>query len=137
MGGCWEPGGCWCCCAISFSASAAFGAEVGGPLGPLAPGGPPGPWLGIVLDWLAYPHLSDSCRLFTAAPSKRGNAAAHRAIFASREAAGIRSDDLLDPHKGQCPEPTIYFELGCRHKPHNKDKEHHEHGKKQRASAAA
>ena len=80
---------------------------------------------GIVLDWLAYPHLSDSCRLFTAAPSKRGNAAAHKAIFASREAAGIKSDDLLDPHKGKCPEPTIWFEIGCRKKDKHKEKGHH------------
>lgn len=66
-----------------------------------------------VLDWLAYPHLADTCRLFTAAPSKRGNTPYHAAIVRSRLQAGFDADSLLDRRNGTCPEPTIYFELGC------------------------
>lgn len=67
----------------------------------------------IVLDWLAYPHLADACALFTASPAKRGNAPFHAAIVRRRAGVGIAPTELLDPHKGACPEPTIYFELGC------------------------
>ena len=67
----------------------------------------------IVLDWLAYPHLADACGLFTAAPAKRGNEPFHRTIYGLRGRAGIGADDLLDPHHGRCPEPTVWFELGC------------------------
>jgi len=68
---------------------------------------------GIVLDWLAYPHLADACRLFTASPAKRGNAPYHQEIMRARARAGFQPHNLLDPHNGSCPEPTIYFELGC------------------------
>ena len=67
----------------------------------------------MVLDWLVYPHLADACRLFTAAPSKRGNRKHHVEILRLRAAAGLGPEELLDPYRGACPEPTIFFELGC------------------------
>lgn len=74
---------------------------------------------GIVLDWLAYPHAADSCNLFTAAPSKHGNLAPNGMIWRLRAGAGLPEHLRLDPiaerasRHGTCPEPTIWFELGC------------------------
>lgn len=68
----------------------------------------------MVLDWLSYGFQSDSCNLFTIAPSKVGNAPHHAAVLEIREArGGLKPTNLFDPHHGKCPEPTIYFELNC------------------------
>ena len=68
----------------------------------------------MVLDWLAYGFQSDSCNLFTIAPSKIGNAPYHEAVLKVREESGrLQRTALIDPHQGNCPEPTIYFELNC------------------------
>lgn len=68
----------------------------------------------MVLDWLSYGFQSDSCNLFTIAPSKVGNAPHHAAVLEIREArGGLKPANLFDPHHGKCPEPTIYFELNC------------------------
>lgn len=67
---------------------------------------------GMVLDWLAYPHLADACGLFTAAPSKRGNLGFHAEIWQLRAAAGLPRSMRLDPVAERasradfvCPEP--------------------------------
>ena len=66
--------------------------------------------------------------LFTAAPSKRGNAPYHAAILHKRTMAGVAPGDLLDPYGGKCPEPTIFFELGCRATTSSSRRaEHHTH----------
>lgn len=74
-----------------------------------------------MLDWLAYPHLADACGLFTAAPSKRGNLGFHAEIWQLRAAAGLPRSMRLDPVAERasradfvCPEPTIWFEVGCK-----------------------
>mmetsp|Transcript_41703 Transcript_41703/g.109986 ORF Transcript_41703/g.109986 Transcript_41703/m.109986 type:complete len:293 (-) Transcript_41703:423-1301(-) len=83
----------------------------------------------MVLDWLAYGFQSDSCNLFTIAPSKVGNTQHHAAVLEIRESrAGMKPAELVDRHHGKCPEPTIYFELNCssvsrelRRRHHNRD----------------
>jgi hypothetical protein len=68
----------------------------------------------MVLDWLGYGFQSDSCQLFTIAPSKVGNRPFHEAVLKARESlAGLARDELVDKWEGKCPEPTIYFELNC------------------------
>ena len=50
----------------------------------------------IVLDWLAFSHLSDACCLFTASPVKRGNENNLAAILAHRSKAGLVHNILND-----------------------------------------
>ena len=76
---------------------------------------------GIVLDWLGYGHLADSCGLFTAAPAKHGNERFYQQILQLRATAGLPHRLMLKPvaeRKSRagavCPEPTIWFELGCK-----------------------
>ena len=81
---------------------------------------------------------ADSCRLFTAAPSKRGNAPYHAAILHKRTMAGVSPDNLLDPYGGKCPEPTIFFELGCRATTSSSRRaEHHTHTHQSRTDGLA
>lgn len=72
----------------------------------------------MVLDWLAYPHQADACNLFTAAPTQRGNAVHHARILRRRALAGLSRKHIFTDVEVylnySCPEPTIFFELGCR-----------------------
>lgn len=67
---------------------------------------------GIVIDWLAYPYLSDSCNLHTAAKSKPHNHVFRTALFERRQSAGL-VHTVWNGNPQEEPLPTIYFELGC------------------------
>lgn len=61
----------------------------------------------IVLDWLAFTYLSDTCNLFTFAPSKLSNKKFHERVL------WIRSQSGLNSPRVEYVESSIYFELGC------------------------
>ena len=74
----------------------------------------PNPEGALVLDWLSS-YASDSCRLFTISPSKFGNEPIYEATYAARrDQAGLYNVSRPNPATRACPEPTIWFELGCR-----------------------
>ena len=61
----------------------------------------------VVLDWLNYRYLSNSCNLYTFAVSKLMNARFVEELLVYR-----READLSDPTRALV-ESTIFFELGC------------------------